>query len=158
MPERDIDRADQAFAQALLPDRLDVAPAGEEGVDHVRVPLDVAPSWRILSICARLSRLRYGRLLDIASKASATAKIRASSGISSPAEMVGVSCSVQAFVVVLDAREDMVQLFQVLENRSRRFPHVTGSCDIPRASSGPFFLSTWSSMPILPTSCKRPVR
>ena len=42
-PQRHIHRSDQALSQSLLPDRLEVAAAGEERVDHVRVPLH-APS------------------------------------------------------------------------------------------------------------------
>ena len=38
--EGDVHRTDQALAEPLLPDRLDVATAGEKCVDHVRVPLN----------------------------------------------------------------------------------------------------------------------
>ena len=52
------------------------------------------------------SALRYGRVVVIAEKASPTARIRATSGISSPASRVEVAVAVPALVVMADAGAD----------------------------------------------------
>ena len=116
-PERDIDRADQAFAQSLLPDRLEVAPAGEEGVDDVRVPLDVPPLLENLVDLREAEPLAVGA---VARHGVERVGDRQDPGLERDVlagEMVGIAGPVQAFVVVPHAGKDVVQLLQVLEDR-----------------------------------------
>ena len=102
------------------------------------------------------SALRYGRVVVIAENASATARIRAMSGIASPARSVEVALAVPALVVVADAGPDDLDVRQVADDHVAERDvllddRVLGLGQLARACAG-----SWSGMPILPTSWSRP--
>ena len=101
--QRDVDRADEALSQSLLPDGFQVHPAGDEGVDDLRVPLGAAAVAEIVvdlrgreplavRTVTRHGVERVGHRENSRLQRNLLAR-----------EVIGVSRSVQALVVMPDA-------------------------------------------------------
>jgi hypothetical protein len=104
-----------------LPDRLDVAAAGEKGINDIGVPLSVAP---VLENLVNLREAQAPAIRAIAGHRVERVGDRQDSSLKRyvfARKVVRVSCSIEALVVVLDTRKNMVQFFEVLENLDADF-------------------------------------
>ena len=155
--ECDVNRAEEAFAESFLTDRFEIHPACEQRVDDLGVPLDPSPLPQDLVDLVGSQPSPVG---SVAGHGVERVGDREDPGLERDlfaGEMIGVTRAVVTFVVVSDARKDVMELPEVVQDRDADLD-VRLDPAVFLGAQGAGFLSTSSSMPILPMSWSRPDR